>query len=107
LTTVEHCRLPTTDEGELTAARGPTPGETGAAALAIPITPGWEPICRILIDGWMVREVYGATAVLVGGDRAWTVRPGDSVPALGRIDSITRWGSRWIVVTTSGRVLIL
>jgi hypothetical protein len=50
----------------------------------------------------MVREVYGGTVVLVGADRVWTVRPGGYIPGLGRIDTITRWGSRWIVVTTSG-----
>jgi hypothetical protein len=56
------------------------------------------------IDGWTVRDVYGGVAVLVGTDRVWTVRPGDYVPRLGRIDSITRWGSRWIVVTTGGLI---
>ena len=56
------------------------------------------------IDGWTVREVYGGAAVLIGTDRVWTVRPGDYVPGVGRIDTITRWGSRWIVVTTGGLI---
>jgi hypothetical protein len=56
------------------------------------------------IDGWMVRDVYGGAAELIGPDRVWTVRPGDNVPGVGRIDSITRWGSRWIVVTISGLI---
>ena len=56
------------------------------------------------IDGWSVRDVYGATAVLVGTDGVWTVKPGDYVPGVGRIVSITRWGSRWIVVTTTGLI---
>ena len=54
------------------------------------------------IAGWTVREVSGEKAVLVGPDHVWTVRPGDSVPGVGRIDTIVRWGSRWIVATTAG-----
>jgi hypothetical protein len=56
------------------------------------------------IPGWTIRQVYGGTAVLVGRDHVWTVRLGDQVPGLGRIDAITRWGRRWIVVTTHGLI---
>jgi hypothetical protein len=56
------------------------------------------------IPGWTVREVYGETAVIVGPDHVWTVKTGDSVPGLGRIDSIVRWGNRWIVATTAGLI---
>ena len=45
------------------------------------------------MDGWTVRDVYGEAAVLVGPDGVWTVRPGDYVPGVGRIDLITRWGT--------------
>ena len=56
------------------------------------------------IAGWTIREVYGGTAVLVGRDHVWTVRLGDYVPGVGRINAITRWGRRWIVVTTNGLI---
>ncbi len=56
------------------------------------------------IPGWTVRDVYGETAVLVGPDHVWTVKTGDNVPGVGRIDSIVRWGSRWIVATTTGLI---
>jgi hypothetical protein len=56
------------------------------------------------IAGWTVREVYGENAVLVGPDHVWTVRAGDTVPGVGRIDTIVRWGSRWIVATTAGLI---
>ena len=56
------------------------------------------------MDGWTVRDVYGGAAELVGPDRVWTVRPGDYVPGVGRINSITRWGTRWIVVTSGGLI---
>jgi hypothetical protein len=56
------------------------------------------------IAGWTVREVYGEKAVLVGPDHVWTVRTGDTVPGVGRIDTIVRWGGRWIVATTAGLI---
>jgi hypothetical protein len=56
------------------------------------------------IVGWTVREVYGEKAVLVGPDHVWTVRAGDTVPGVGRIDTIVRWGSRWIVATAAGLI---
>jgi len=56
------------------------------------------------IAGWSVREVNGETAVLAGPDRVFTVRTGDSVPGVGRIDSIVRWGNRWIVATAKGLI---
>jgi len=56
------------------------------------------------IAGWTVRDVYGDRATLVGPDRIWTVRTGDTVPGVGRIDTIVRWGSRWIVATTTGLI---
>jgi hypothetical protein len=56
------------------------------------------------IAGWSVRDVDGDKAVLVGPDHVWTVRAGDNVPGVGRIDSIVRWGNRWIVATTAGLI---
>ena len=56
------------------------------------------------IDGWTVREVRGATAILDGPDGIWTGARGDTVPGVGRIDSIVRWGNRWIVATASGLI---
>jgi hypothetical protein len=56
------------------------------------------------IEGWIVREVRGATAILEGPGGVWTVARGDTVPAIGRIDSIVRWGNRWIVSTDNGLI---
>jgi hypothetical protein len=56
------------------------------------------------IEGWTVLEVRGGTAVLEGPDGVRTVVRGDSVPGIGRIDSIVRWGNRWIVATASGLI---
>lgn len=56
------------------------------------------------IAGWSVREVNGETAVLAGPDHVFTARRGDAVPGVGRIDSIVRWGNRWIVATSKGLI---
>lgn len=56
------------------------------------------------IEGWTVLDVRGQTAVLQGPDGVRTVTLGDTVPGIGRIDSIVRWGSRWIVATANGLI---
>jgi hypothetical protein len=56
------------------------------------------------IDGWTVREVVGGTAVLQGPDGIWQAQTGDTVPGVGRVDSIVRWGNRWIVATSRGLI---
>jgi hypothetical protein len=56
------------------------------------------------IEGWTVRDVAGGTAVLEGPNGAIRVVAGTTIPALGRIESIVRWGNRWIVATSSGLI---
>jgi hypothetical protein len=56
------------------------------------------------IEGWTIREIAGGTVVLDGPSGAWRAAQGDTVPGIGRIDSIVRWGSRWIVATTKGLI---
>jgi hypothetical protein len=56
------------------------------------------------IEGWTVREVVDGTAVLEGPDGVWKAARGEVVPGLGRVDSIVRWGNRWIVATSKGLI---
>jgi hypothetical protein len=56
------------------------------------------------IEGWTIREVSGGTAVLVGPNGVWNAARGDTVPGVGKIDSIVRWGNRWIVATSRGLI---
>lgn len=56
------------------------------------------------IEGWSIREVVGGTAVLQGPTGVFRVAQGDTLPGVGRVDSIVRWGSRWIVATTRGLI---
>jgi hypothetical protein len=59
---------------------------------------------RITIEGWSIREVSGGTAVLEGPNGVWNATRGDTVPGVGKIDSIVRWGNRWIVATSRGLI---
>jgi hypothetical protein len=56
------------------------------------------------IEGWTVLDVRSGTVVLEGPDGVRTAARGDTVPGIGRIDSIVRWGNRWIVATASGLI---
>jgi hypothetical protein len=56
------------------------------------------------LEGWRVLDVRGGTAVLEGPDGVRTAARGDTVPGIGRIDSIVRWGNRWIVATATGLI---
>jgi hypothetical protein len=56
------------------------------------------------IPGWMLREVVNDTAVLQGPNGVWRVTRGDTVPGVGRVDSIVRWGNRWIVASSRGLI---
>jgi hypothetical protein len=56
------------------------------------------------IEGWTIREVVGGTAVLEGPGGVWRAVQGDTVPGIGRIESVVRWGNRWIVATSKGLI---
>jgi hypothetical protein len=56
------------------------------------------------LAGWTVREVFGGTAILDGPERSFKAARGDIVPGVGRLESIVRWGDRWIVATESGLI---
>ncbi|MCA1500251.1 hypothetical protein [Bradyrhizobium sp. NBAIM14] len=56
------------------------------------------------MTGWAVLDVRGGTAVLEGPDGIRMAARGDVVPGVGRIDSIVRWGNRWIVATARGLI---
>jgi hypothetical protein len=56
------------------------------------------------IAGWALLEVIDGTAVVQGPNGVWRVTRGDTVPGVGRVDSIVRWGNRWIVATSRGLI---
>jgi hypothetical protein len=56
------------------------------------------------IEGWMIRDVVGNTVVLEGPGGVWRATQGETVPGVGKVDSIVRWGNRWIVSTSRGLI---
>src|SRR5262249_52674587 len=56
------------------------------------------------IDGWTLREVADGTAVLEGPGGIVRVRRGDTVPGVGKVVAIIRWGNRMIVATSRGLI---
>ncbi len=56
------------------------------------------------IPGWAVTSVNNGIATLQGPEGTWKVARGDTVPILGKIDSVVLWGNRWIVATSKGLI---
>jgi hypothetical protein len=83
------------------ATRAPQPTAVERTKVSTKPVPETRPTT---IDGWTVREVNGGTAVLEGPNGVWKATRGDTVPSVGKIDSIVRWGNRWIVVTSRGLI---
>jgi hypothetical protein len=104
--THETSKLSTqTTESSLTkqATRAPQPPaveRTKASTKPAPV-PETRPTT---IEGWTIREVNGGTAVLEGPNGVWKAVRGDTIPGVGKIDSIVRWGNRWIVATSKGLI---
>jgi hypothetical protein len=82
----------------------PRTASTGAAvkeARKFTPTPETRPTT---IEGWTLREVVNGTAVIEGPNGVWRVTPGQTVPGVGRVDSIVRWGNRLVVATSRGLI---
>jgi hypothetical protein len=56
------------------------------------------------IEGWSLRDVTNGMAILEGPNGIWRVARGDTVPGLGRVESIFQWGNRLMVATSSGLI---
>jgi hypothetical protein len=78
----------------------PSPQRTKVSTRAVPV-PETRPTT---IDGWTVLDVNGGRVVLEGPNGIRNATRGDSVPELGKIDSVMRWGNRWIVATSRGLI---
>ncbi|MBR0712919.1 hypothetical protein [Bradyrhizobium liaoningense] len=74
-----------------------------AAAALGPLAPAPE-TRPTTIPGWIVTDVREGTAVLDGPYGPRMVRTGDIISGIGRVDSIVRWGNRWIVATSNGLI---
>lgn len=57
-----------------------------------------------IVDGWVVRNVFGGSAFIQGRLGILQVEPGDNIPGIGRIETIKRQDGRWVVVTSRGLI---
>lgn len=99
--------IPKTTANPRPLALGTAPTTLGAQAAALGSKPPQAagPETRpSTIPGWSVVEVRDGTAVLEGPEGVKMAARGDVVPGIGRVDSIVRWGNRWIVATASGLI---
>ena len=96
----------TDNETKLTlglVSTGPTVAKAGDLQSRVKLTP--TPETRpTTIEGWTLREVTNGIAVLEGPDGIWRVARGDTIPEVGRVESIFRWGNRLIVATSRGLI---
>jgi hypothetical protein len=93
------------DVATMQAAKPKTRSKTSSALLHSREKRAPVPETRpTIIEGWRLREVISGEAVLEGPNGVWTAKPGDTVPGVGRIESIVLWGERWIVATSSGLI---
>ncbi len=94
-----------TTDSLLTKQAARAPQSTAVERTKVSTKPAPVPETRpTTIEGWTIREVSGGTAVLVGPNGVWNATRGDTVPGVGKIDSIVRWGNRWIVATSRGLI---
>jgi hypothetical protein len=103
LTTAPLSRLASKDS---TVALRPT-ASTGAKVKEVRTPAKLTPTVETrptTIEGWTLREVVNGTAVIEGPNGVWKVTPGQTVPGIGRVDSIVRWGNRLVVATSRGLI---
>jgi hypothetical protein len=80
------------------------PGAAAKISLGPPSTESNADRRQNAIEGWTIQGIYGGTATLAGPNGIRRVSPGDMVPGVGRVDSIVRRGSRWVVITSGGMI---
>ena len=83
--------------GKPTPAPAEGPAQTGSIADAKP-----KPA---IVEGWTLHEVYNGGAVIEGpNQRLLEIRPGATIPGVGRVEAIERRGKTWTVVTGKGLI---
>jgi len=87
-----------------TAAQPPPPLPAAKPHIEARLTAPVPETRPTTIDGWRLREVVDGTAVLEGPGGIVKVRRGDTVPGVGKVVAIIRWGNRMVVATSKGLI---
>lgn len=106
--TLEQARTPSADpprsispsSNPIASLLQDSPAAPGPAAVRAPV-PETRPAT---IAGWTVLDVQGGRATVEGPGGIWKAATGDTVPGVGQIHSIVRWGSNWVVATDKGLI---
>ncbi|MFE1602905.1 hypothetical protein [Methylobacterium sp. ID0610] len=87
-----------------TAAVAKTASAEPALTGSLPDKPAAKPAPAV-VDSWVLRDVYDGVAMIENRNRRLVeVGPGDTVPGIGRVETIERRGKTWVVVTKSGLI---
>jgi hypothetical protein len=79
----------------------PTPApRPGIAALE-----SWPPARPPVIGDWSIRDARDGYVYVQGHGDIYQVVPGARLPGLGAVQSITRQGGRWVVLTPKGLIV--
>ena len=78
-------------------------GSTTSAASGAPVPP--KAVQPTVLEGWVLRNVSGGSALVEGRPGLIQVMPGDSLPGVGRVETIKREDGRWVVVTPRGLIV--
>jgi hypothetical protein len=102
---IEH-RTPTSPTSSSHDVTGSIAAPTIAAPATQPAAEQTKAAGPAVLEGWRVRSVYNGAALIQGRlGSVVEVEPGDTLPGLGRIETIRRQDGRWVVVTSKGLIV--
>jgi len=58
-----------------------------------------------IVNGWALYQVRHGMALIAGRDGLIEVEPGDTLPGLGRVETIRKQDGRWVVLTSRGLIV--
>jgi peptidoglycan hydrolase CwlO-like protein len=59
----------------------------------------------LIVEGWILREVYRGRAMVENRSGLYEVVPGADLPGIGKVQTITQQNGRWVVVTPKGLIV--
>lgn len=84
-----------------TVAAAAVPETTGSIGEKVP-EPRQKPA---ILEDWVIRDVYRGRALVENRHHGiFDVGPGNTLPSVGRVETVTRRDGRWVVVTPKGLI---
>jgi hypothetical protein len=94
-------------ERRVAAAPAPAPEVTGSIAANNPVPPPEtkEAPKPVILDGWVIRDIYRGRALVESRNGLFEIAPGSNLPGIGRVETIKQQNGRWVVVTPKGLIV--